>query len=54
MITEYQLALHGTLVGMVETTYRLAVFSRAGGESLDDVVVLLDTVRRVLADRSRP
>lgn len=62
MIESYRQVRRAALVGMVETTCRLAQFCVDDGEAsdeaelrrLEDAVVLLETLRRLLTERPPP
>jgi hypothetical protein len=50
----YRQTRRAALVGMVETTHKLAQFCVEDGEPLEDVVVLLATLRRILDEKETP
>lgn len=52
MIEDYPEARRKTLQGIVDTCYQLSKRSVEDGEPLEDVVVLLETVRRILEEKS--
>lgn len=52
MTESYPEARRKALHGIVEACYQLASRSVTDGEPLEDVVVLLETVRRILGEKS--
>lgn len=52
MTEGYPEARREALQGLVDTCYQLSKRSVADGEPLEDVVVLLETVRRMLEEQS--
>jgi hypothetical protein len=55
MIAEgYRQARRAALVGMIETTCRLAEFCVADGEPLEDVAAILGRLRELIARKEPP